>query len=664
MTNWSLKPLVVVGMVAAFVPASASHAARIVPLSSLDLAKMSQGSGRPQADHSVEGKPMSIGGRVFEQGVGTHATSVLHIRTDGKTERFSAFVGVDDETKGHGSVRFKVYADAVVRFDSGVMKGGDEPKRVDVDLSGVKHVVLVAGAAGDNIRDDHADWAEAAFHVAGTVPHAVNPPAEERVILTPKPGPEPRINGPALYGVRPGRPFIYQIPATGQRPMSFAASSLPGSLTLDPKTGIITGNAPLEKGEYLVTLEASNARGRAERPFKIVVGDTIALTPPMGWNSWYIHYHRVSDADMRAAANAMIDSGMANVGYQYVNIDDCWMVKPGSDDPMLGGPPRDADGAIRPNGKFPDMKAMTDYIHAKGLKAGLYTSPGPLTCAGYVGSYQHEAIDARKFAEWGFDFLKYDWCSYRKIAKGNSRKELMKPYKQMGDLLRAGDRDIILNLCQYGMGNVWEWGGDVGGHCWRTTGDLGLAGGQLSIGIYQTGLRNAALSEYARPGRWNDPDYLLIGYVGNAHKRGEGRPTTLTPNEQYTHMSMWCLMAAPLIFSGDMTRLEAFTLNILCNVEVIEVDQDLLGTQARVVRKTDEELILAKKMADGAPALGLFNLAEVEQRITVTWPELGLNAPRIIRDLWRQKDLGEFDGAFSAKIPRHGVALVRLRPAR
>ena len=494
----------------------------------------------------------------------------------------------------------------------------------------------------------------------GAAPQAVGPPGEEKVILTPKPGPEPRINGPLVYGVRPGRPFIYRIPATGRRPMTFSAVSLPPGLTLDPKTGIMTGRAPLEKGDCALTLRVRNAFGRAERSFTIVVGDTLALTPPMGWNSWYIHYHRVSDADMRAAADAMIASGMADVGYQYVNIDDCWMVKPGADDPTLGGQPRDADGAIRPNRKFPDMKAMTDYIHAKGLKAGLYTSPGPLTCAKYAGSYEHEETDARKFVEWGFDFLKYDWCSYRKIAKDKSRTELMKPYQKMGDILKTLDRDIIFNLCQYGLGNVWEWGGDVGGHCWRTTGDLGLAGGKLSLGIYQTGFHNAALHDYARPGRWNDPDYLLIGYVGDARSGGEGRPTTLTPNEQYTHMSMWCLMAAPLIFSGDMTRLDPFTLNVLCNAEVIGVDQDPLGKQARIVRRTDDELILLKPMQDRSPALGLFNLGETERRVTVTWQELDLTGPRVVRDLWRQKDLGTFDGQFSATVSRHGVAFVRL----
>ena len=193
----------------------------------------------------------------------------------------------------------------------------------------------------------------------------------------------------------------------------------------------------------------------------------------MGWNSWYVWENHVTDKIMRAAADAMVSSGMIDHGYQYVNIDDCWAVKPGATDPTLGGEPRDARGMVNANQRFPDMKALTDYIHSKGLKAGIYTSPGPTTCAGHVGAYQHEELDARRFAEWGYDFLKYDWCSYGDIAKNPIRAALQKPYRLMGGILRRQDRDLVLNLCQYGMGNVWEWGKEVGGHSWRTAGDLG-----------------------------------------------------------------------------------------------------------------------------------------------------------------------------------------------
>ncbi len=480
-------------------------------------------------------------------------------------------------------------------------------------------------------------------------------------VLTPKPGPAPRINGPTVYGCRPGRPFLYRIPATGERPMRFAALGLPKELKLDPASGIITGTAPAQRGSYGVTLQVTNARGRAERPFKIAVGDMLALTPPMGWNHWYTHYNRVTDRLFRAAADAMIASGMADYGYQYVNIDDCWMMKPGSTDPNLSGPLRDASGAIAANKNFPDMKALTDYIHAKGLKAGIYTSPGPKTCAGYAAAYQHEEADARRFAEWGFDFLKYDWCSYGKVATSERVEERKKPYALMGGILKSLDRDVVYNLCQYGMSDVWKWGAEVDGNAWRTTGDLGLAKDTRLPGFYHIGFSNARHWEYAAPGRWNDPDYILIGYIGNARKQDQPpKLTPLTPAEQYSYMSMWSLMASPLFYSGDMSRLDEFTLNVLCNSEVIDVNQDPLGKQARLIRQNEDEMVLARPLEDGSLAVGLFNLSEGNRTVTATWADLRLEGARRVRDVWRQRDQGAADGRISAAIERHGVSFVRL----
>jgi alpha-galactosidase len=369
----------------------------------------------------------------------------------------------------------------------------------------------------------------------------------------------------------------------------------------------------------------------------------------------------VTDRLLRQAADTMISSGMAEFGYQYVNIDDCWMVKPDSGNAELGGAPRDEAGAIRPNSRFPDMPALTAYIHSRGLKAGIYTSPGPRTCAGFTGSYQHEEADARKFAEWGFDILKYDWCSYRPVGDGKSLQDYRRPYELMGGILSKLDRDIVFNLCQYGMGDVWDWGGAVGGHCWRTTGDLGLEKGARLPGFYFIGFKNAEHAASARPGAWNDPDYILIGSVGDAfHNDAPPRRTSLTPDEQYSYMSMWSLMAAPLLFSGDMNHLDEFTLNVLCNAEVIGVDQDPLGRQARIIRHTGDDFVLAKPLEDGSLAVGLFNLGEAPATLSVTWAELGLEGQRRVRDLWRQKDAGNAGGHFSVAVNRHGVALVRL----
>ena len=478
---------------------------------------------------------------------------------------------------------------------------------------------------------------------------------------TPKPPDAPRIHGPKVYGVRPGHPFLYRIPCTGIRPIRFTAKHLPASLKLDSNTGIISGKAPNAPGAYAVEFTARSTQGKDTRAFKIVVGDAIGLTPQMGWNDWYTFYDHVTDADIRKAASAMVSSGMADFGYQFVDIDDCWARKPGSADPALQGPARDAQGNILPNARFPDMEALTAFIHSMGLKAGIYTSPGPLTCARFEGSYQHEAADADRFAQWGFDLLKYDFCSYGGVIKDRTLPNLEEPYIKMGGIVKDLHRDVVLNMCQYGMGDVWKWGRDVGGNSWRTTGDLGVAANRELPGFYSIGFRNAGLSQYAGPGGWNDPDYILIGTVGNAHKIDEApQHTKLTPDEQYSYMSMWSLMAAPLFFSGDITRLDAFTLNVLCNSEVIDIDQDSLGKQGAIVRKTDSEFILAKPLDDGSLAVGLFNLTLKPATISVGWTDLGIHGKRTVRDVWRQHDLGSFDTAFSTAVPAHGVILVRL----
>lgn len=443
--------------------------------------------------------------------------------------------------------------------------------------------------------------------------------------------------------------------------MQFAADNLPNGLSVDPASGQITG-AIKQPGAYTVVLRASNRLGKAKRKLKIVCGDGLALTPHMGWNSWYVWESRVTDKIMREAADAMVSSGLINHGYQYINIDDCWAVKPGATDPSLGGAPRDAQGRVNPNARFPDMKALTDYIHSKGLKAGIYTSPGPLTCAGHVGAYQHEELDAERFTDWGFDFLKYDWCSYGQIAKDKSLTELQKPYRVMSEILRRQDRDIVFNLCQYGMGKVWTWGKEVGGNSWRTAGDLGGSFEGIPVALFRDGFdvytRNQ-LDRFAGPGAWNDPDYLLLGFLSNW--KGQTAPTPLTPNEQYTQVSLWCLQAAPLIFSGDLTRLDDFTLSLLSNDEVIAVDQDSLARPGRRASLDEGGEVWAKDMEDGTKAVGLFNRGESERTVRAKWADLGLRGKHAVRDLWRQQDLGKFSAEFHATVPRHGVVLVLVK---
>jgi alpha-galactosidase len=333
------------------------------------------------------------------------------------------------------------------------------------------------------------------------------------------------------------------------------------------------------------------------------------------------------------------------------------MNAPKNKDPKRVGPLRDDKGNIVPNTYFPNMKGLTDYIHTKGLKAGIYTSPGTLTCGGFAGAYQHEEQDARQFAAWGFDFLKYDWCSYGNIAgKDKSVEAYQKPYIQMGAILKNMNRDMVFNLCQYGMGDVWEWGGEVGGHCWRTSGDLGF---ELDR-IFDVALKNSEHREYSRPGEWNDPDYIQIGYIGNANNMGIPELTPIPAAMQYAYMSLWSLMAAPLIYSGDMSKLDEFTINVLCNPEVIEVNQDPLGECGLVIKKSNDCFLMVKNMADGSKAVGLFNRGKNAADIEVKWTELQISGTQTVHDLWHQKDLGDFTQKFTAQVPAQGVVMVKV----
>lgn len=632
-----------------------SLSAATVWLNDLDIGLTTQDWGNPGKNQSVDGHPLRIGGKTFEHGLGTHAQSTLFISLKGAAQSFSASAGVDSEVgDGRGSVEFSVVGNGKTLWQSGVMKEGEAAKSFSVVLTGVTNLVLKVGDGQDGISYDHADWADATFEMTGDArPEVVSAPAEPAVILTPAASPKPRINGAEIFGVRPGSPFLFTIAATGDRPMTFAADKLPAGLKLDSQSGQITGR--LDKtGEYEVMLRAKNALGSAKRKFKIVCGDQIALTPPMGWNSWNCFAGAVSAERVKSAADAMVKSGLINHGWTYINVDDFWQNHRDSKDATLRGPFRDAKGLVVPNSRFPDMRGMADYIHSLGLKAGLYSSPGPWTCGGCTGSYQHEQQDAETYANWGFDYLKYDLCSYSEIDRtcATNLAAGQKPYRVMGEFFKQQSRDMVFSLCQYGELDVWKWGAEVRGNSWRTTGDITDTWGSMS-GI---GFNQDKTAPFAGPGHWNDPDMLIVGKVG----WGNLHPTRLTPNEQYTHISLWCLLSSPLLIGCDMTQLDAFTLNLLENDEVIAVDQDALGKEATTVAREGETRVYAKQLADGSEAVGLFNLGETEQSVTVHWSDFGGKGKLNVRDLWRQKDLGKFKDSYTATVPRHGVMLIKV----
>ena len=488
------------------------------------------------------------------------------------------------------------------------------------------------------------------------------PPAQ--VILTPKPAATPRINGPKIFGVRPGSPFLFTIPATGERPMTFTAKGLPKELKLDAATGRITG--VLKKaGEYKVTLSAKNALGMAQKPFRIIVGEDIALTPPMGWNSWNCWASAVDQEKVLRSARAMAASGLAQHGWSYINIDDTWQGKRGG-----------KLNALQPNDKFPDIKAMCDEIHALGLKAGIYSTPWVTSYGRYaggsaenpegiwpgppangaprnkkilpyaVGKYSFATNDAQQWAAWGIDYLKYDWNPIEAPQ-----------VEEMRGALRATGRDIVLSLSNNSRSRLIDIAPEVSrlAQAWRTTGDINDSWVSMS-GI---GFKQDEWARYARPGHWNDPDMLVVGQVGWGPKL---HPTKLTPDEQYTHISLWCLLSAPLLIGCDMEKLDEFTLSLLNNDEVLEIDQDTLGRQATQVSGQGDLKVYAKPLDDGSWAVGLFNTGQESATASVLWAELKLSGSQRARDLWRQRDLGAFNDKFDAAVPSHGVVLIKVTP--
>lgn len=655
-----------------------SKAQSTVWLDQLDLSVATQGHGKPGINTSVDGKPMMIAGEVFKRGFGTHAESSLLIKLNGKAKIFSAMVGMDDEIKGQNpAAEFEIYGDNKKLWSSGIMKLGDKAKPVSVSLEGIQQVELVVTDGGNGPYYDHADWADAKFETSdGAKLITFNPISSVPYILTPKPAATPKINSAGVYGVRPGSPFLFRVAATGDRPMTFTAKNLPKGLTIDSKTGIITGKIDT-KGTYKVLLSAKNAKGSVSKKLKIESGDKIALTPTMGWNSWNCFGHEVSADKVKRAADALVKTGLVNHGWNYINIDDSWQFNRDGKDPSFKGKMRDENGYILTNSKFPDMKELTDYFHSKGLKAGIYSSPGPWTCGGCAGSYGYEKQDAESYAKWGIDYLKYDWCSYGRVIDGlpdNDPNKVsllnfqgggdldkgVKPFKLMGDLLKNQPGDIVYNLCQYGMGDVWKWGNDADAQSWRTTNDITDTWASVkNIALAQD---KAAL--YAKPGNWNDPDMLVVGVVG----WGNPHQSRLKPDEQYLHISLWSIFSAPLLIGCDLEKLDDFTLNLLTNDEVIAVNQDALGKQGVCLQTIGELKIYVKDLEDGGKAVAFANFGREKVNLSYKdFRQLGISGRQTVRDIWRKKDIAKINTTnqtLSLDILAHGVAYYKLSPGK
>ena len=548
-------------------------------------------------------------------------------------------VGAEENGKGRIVLTSKTKLSGVLRIETTDLmtdsETSDETRKVKL-VPGKETVITLPLKDGSRLVAEYVDD-RSGDQLAGSYcsPYILTPPAPAT----------PRYNGPLVFGVRPGSPVIFRLAFSGEKPMKYAVEGLPEGVVLDPDKGVLSGSTD-KAGDYPLTLIATNDRGTTRADFVLKVGRQIALTPPMGWNSWNCWGLSVSQDRVMASAAAFINRGLADYGYSYINIDDAWEAEE-----------RAPDGSIVTNEKFPDIKGLADWLHSNGLKMGIYSSPGDRTCGGYLGTIDHEQQDAETWNSWGVDYLKYDWCGYSKVFNADSDKSVaayVRPYLKMQQYLRQQPRDIFYSLCQYGMADVWKWGHAVDANSWRTTGDIT----DTWASLYNIGFqRQTELYPYAGPGHWNDPDMLVVGKVGWSQNLRESR---LTPDEQYTHISLWSLLAANMLIGCDLSQMDDFTFNLLCNNEVNAVNQDILGEQAHRDLDEDGVQIWSRRLADGGLAVGIFNLNDSPMPVLLSGAlgKIGVENVVTVRDLWRQKDIPT-DATYT--IPAHGVRLMKIK---
>ncbi|MEM9824335.1 MAG: NPCBM/NEW2 domain-containing protein, partial [Bacteroidota bacterium] len=636
----------------------------------LPVALMEYGKRKVRPKGPGHHKDVHIGDSIFQRGVGVQPINSMLMDLNGKAIRFEAHVGKGQKGKDEFAFTFHLIGDQKLLWKSQNLKKGDPAEFVQVDLQGVQQLGLLMMDNKNNWSWDYGYWADAQFVMQeGYRPELVNW-KDQKQILTPPPSPKPRINNPDVFGLRPENPLVFSIAASGDRPMEFAAENLPSGLRIDPQNGRLEGSVP-QKGNYKITLIARNQLGEDRKELELIVGPQLALTPPMGWNGWNSWAADIDEQKVRASARAMVDKGLQQYGWSYINIDDDWQGR-------RGGP----YNAIQANEKFPDMPGLIDSIHQLGLKAGIYSSPWVMTYAAriggssdrkdgawnfpkdyrkhykdyrYVGQYTFDQEDVAQWVDWGIDYLKYDW----KIALPSTIR--------MNEVLKTCGRDIIFTLSNTAKIDLAS---ELSQHSnsWRTSGDIR----DTWQSIYTIGFAQNNWHPYSAPGHWNDPDMLVIGDLTCG--KDSLHASRLSPDEQYSHISLWSLLAAPLLIGCPLERLDEFSLNLLTNTEVIAINQDRLGRQAQMIHKAEDHQIWAKPLKDESWAVGLFYTGQYgkelkdyftwkdspSKKIKLDWSMLKINGKYQLRDVWRQKDLGIFDQAFIETVPFHGVLYLTL----
>jgi alpha-galactosidase len=681
--------------------ASPTRADSPIWLSSLDLSHATQGFGKPQADKSVDGQTLTLNGQTFAHGFGTHSPGLLAIDLGGAAARFTATVGIDDEVgSGRGSAEFEVLTDGghKILWRSGVLRQGQPPKMLDVDLTGVKQILLRVTTGGDDYNFDHADWADARFIITGATPQTIawQPKGTEpRMAMTAAPA-GPQIHPPFVVGVRPNTPLLWAIPATGGRPLTFSAMGLPRGLTLNAATGIITGTLR-QAGDYAVQVSAKNAAGRSESTVHLIAGQTIVRTPPLGWNSYDAYGSQVTEAQFLANAD-YLHRKMQPYGWQYAVVDYRWYDPAAATARDAGDPGEvlamDAYGRLLPApNRFPSavngqgFKSLADKAHALGLKFGIHIMRGiprnavqanlPIEGSTYKAADAANTGDTcgwcpdmygvrggtpagqayydslfRLYASWGLDFVKMDDTSapYHTDEIEAVRNAIDKCGRTIVYSLSPGETPLSQAAHVAAHANMWRVSGDF----WDGWNALDH---EFTLG--------ANWQPYAAPGHWPDGDMLPIGHISlGGRPVGADRRTNFTHTEQMTLLSLWSLLPSPLMVGANLPDNDPWTLALLTNPEVLAVNQDNLGASGRPIFQTDDQAVWSKKLADGSLAVGLFNRSDFDDTVTAEWSKLGLTGRFMVRDLWQRKDLGRFIGKYTASVPSHGVVLLRLTRGR
>lgn len=640
-------------------PESGANGEEIIPLSSLDITQCTNGWGTIKRDLSIDGNTLTIKGQEYASGIGMHATGKVVVKLNGAVTAFHAVLGIDDEvgSNNYGANQARCFYNVVLRKQNGeelVVSTGEishaDATSADVDitegLSDYKYLILEFDK-GVNDGSDHVDVANAYFEYVeqnSTRPEMVN----EKVLQT-------GLDCPTTLFSQPGVRFMHKL-RSNNSDLSITVKDLPAGLTFNETRCLVDGVIDVE-GVYTYTVVTSLGEDMQEVPVTLTVSSNLQQpTPHMGWLSWNVVQGDISDEVVRQAADNMASTGLLDAGYNYVLMDDLWH-----------GTREAGTNKPRPNAtRFPNgLKVLADYVHSKGMKFGLYSDAADRTCAGAFGSYNYEEIDAKQYAEWEVDYLKYDYCGAPADVETAKKR-----YKAMGEALQNSGRHIVFNICEWGVRNPWEWGSEALGSSWRATYDVrdGWNGRQGGICMVQSVDLMKDLWAYTGVNRWNDADMLCVGINGTGKSSSDlvdGTPG-MTKTEYRSQFAMWCMWSSPLALSFDIRKpISDVDLAIMTNPELIAIDQDRMGQAAEFLGVDENQChLFAKDLENGDVAIAVINMGDVKQSYTFDFSKIPALDPTVtytVRDLQNREDCDDVTGSMAdVSVAKHETRVFRL----